>query len=60
MFPLSPERESVSIAAEEDKEREMTEQVEVVIIGDGQAGLALLYGVGEDAAFIASAIAERG
>ena len=31
------------MAAEENKEREMTEQVEVVIIGGGQAGLALSY-----------------
>jgi len=31
------------MVAEENKEREMTEQVEVVIIGGGQAGLALSY-----------------
>ena len=31
------------MAAEENKEREMPEQVEVVIIGGGQAGLALSY-----------------
>jgi putative flavoprotein involved in K+ transport len=31
------------MAAEEHKEREMAEQVEVVIIGGGQAGLALSY-----------------
>ena len=38
-----PEKRSVSMAAEESKEREMTEQVETVIIGGGQAGLALSY-----------------
>jgi putative flavoprotein involved in K+ transport len=31
------------MAASENKERQMTEQVEVVIIGGGQAGLALSY-----------------
>ena len=31
------------MVAEENNEREMTEQVEVVIIGGGQAGLALSY-----------------